>query len=138
MVAALKLPVLEIFLSRQAEHLHEMSVEQIRFAMSTNGVSQVLAATGKRITALGENEVQESMTRLTVSEAAALKSAALSEASGELAVQGLEEMAIGDEISQAARLEVIRGASEISSGSAVVGAGLAMDEVAEKLEEKSK
>jgi hypothetical protein len=47
-------------------------------------------------------------------------------------------MAIGDEISQAAKLEVIQGAGEISSGSAVVGAGLAMDEVAGKLEEKSK
>lgn len=137
MMEALKMPVLSNLLSSRSARLHEMSVEQIRRAISTDGVSKVLAATGKRISALGENEVEEGMARLTVAEAAAMESAIRSQASEELAVQGIESMATGGEVVQAARAVAREGAAEIATGSATVGAALAMDEVAATLKEKS-
>jgi hypothetical protein len=137
MLAVLKMPVLSNLLSERAARLHEMSVEQIRHAISADGVSQVLAATGKRIGTLGENEVEEGMARLTISEAASAQSAALSKASVDLTVQGIEEMAFAGEVTQVARAEAMEGAAEISSGSAVVGAAIAMDEMAASMKEKS-
>ena len=137
MVDALHMPVLSTFLSERAVRLHEMSVEQIRLAISTDGVSQVLAAAGQRITALGENEVEEGLVRLAISEAVSEQSAAMSRASEDLAVQGIEEMVIGVEVTQVAREEAMEGVSEISSGSAVIGAALAIDDVATTLKEKS-
>jgi hypothetical protein len=77
MVAALQMPVLADFLSERAGRLHDMSVEQIRLAISTDGVSQVLAASGERITALGENEVGKDGA-LAVSSAVSEESAAKS------------------------------------------------------------
>jgi len=137
MVEALQMPVLANLLSRRAARLHEMSVEQIRLAISTNGVSQILAATGQQISELGENEVEEGMTRLTVSRAASQESAALSTASDDLAVQGIEEMVLAEKIGQTARLEANEGASEISAGAAVVGAAVAMDQVAATIKKQS-
>jgi hypothetical protein len=137
MVEALKMPVLADLLSKRAARLHEMSVEQIRLAISTNGYSQILAATGQQISDLGENEVDEGMTRLTVSRAASEESAAMSIASDDLAAQGMEEMILAEKVGQAARLEANEGVSEISAGSAVVGAALALDNVAATLKKKS-
>jgi hypothetical protein len=136
-VEALQMPVLATLLSKRAARLHEMSVEQIRLAISTNGVSQILAATGQQISELGENEVEEGMTRLTVSRAASQESAVLSTASDDLAVQGIEEMILAEKVGQAARLEADQGASEISAGSAVLGAALAMDNVAATIKKQS-
>jgi hypothetical protein len=136
-VNALKLPVLATFLSKRADRMHEMSMEQIRLSISTDGVSKVLAVTGKRITSLGENEVEEGILRLAVSQAASERSDALSKASEELTMQGMEETLIAGEVGQAARAEAIEGVAEISTGSAVVGAALAMEEVASTLKEKS-
>jgi hypothetical protein len=134
---ALKLPVLATFLSERASRLHTMSVEQIRIAISTDGVSQILTATEKRISTLGQNEVEEGMVRLSTSEAVSAESAARSKASEDLARQGIEEMVIGGEVTKAAADEAKEGVAEISSGSAVMGAALAMDDVAAALKEKS-
>ncbi len=137
MVVALQMPVLANLLSKRAARLHEMSVEQIRLAISTNGLSQILAATGQQISELGENEVEEGMTRLTVSRAASEKSAAMSKASDDLAVQGIEEMILAEKVGQTARLEANEGAAEISAGSAVVGAAVALDHVAASIKKQS-
>jgi hypothetical protein len=137
MVAALKMPVLSTFLSERAARLHQMSVEQIRLAISTDGVSQVMAATGKRISTLGEKEVEEGMVRLTISNAVSEESAAKAKASEDLAQQGFEEMVVAGEVARAAREEAIEGAAEISAGSAAVGAAFAVNEVAATLKEKS-
>ncbi len=137
MVEALQMPVLATLLSRRAARLHEMSVEQIRLAISTNGVSQILAATGQQISELGENEVEEGMTRLTVSRAASEESAAMSKASDDLAVQGIEEMILAEKVGQTARLVANEGAAEISAGAAVVGAAVAMDHVAATIKKQS-
>jgi hypothetical protein len=98
MVAALQMPVLADFMAERASRLHEMSVEQIRLAISADGVSQVLAAAGKRLTSLGENEVEEGMARLAVSDAVSEESAAKSKTSEELAMQGLEKMVVEGEV----------------------------------------
>ena len=137
MVEALKMPVLSTYLYERASRLHEMSVEQIRVAISTDGVSQILSAAGQRINTLGENEVDEGMVRLATAEAVSAQSAARSKASEDLAVQGITEMVIGGEIADAAQAEAVEGASDISSGSAVIGAALVMDEMATALKEKS-
>ncbi|NJD58227.1 MAG: hypothetical protein C3F13_19565 [Anaerolineales bacterium] len=137
-IEALKMPVLSLFLGNRAARLHEMSVEQIRIAMSTDGISKALAATGQKINALGQNEVEEGILRMSTSEAVSVESARLSEASDELAVQGITELVIGNEVRETAKLTAVEGASEISSGAAVMGAALAMDEIAETLKEKSK
>jgi hypothetical protein len=134
---SLKMPVMAAFLTERAVRLHEMSIEQIRLAISTDGVSQILSAAEKRITTLGENEVEEGMVRMAVSEAVTAESAARSKASEDLAVQGIQEMVIGAEVSEAAREEAVEGTAEISSGSAVIGAALAMDDMAAALKEKS-
>jgi hypothetical protein len=136
-MGAMKMPVMETFLSERAARLHEMSVEQIRIAISTDGVSQILSAAEQKINTLGENEVEEGMVRLATSEAVLAESAARSKASEDLAVQGIGEMVIGGELSEAARAEVMEGTAEISSGSAVMGAALAMDDMAASLKEKS-
>jgi hypothetical protein len=136
-LGAMKMPVMETFLTERAARLHEMSVEQIRIAISTDGVSQILSATEQRINTLGENEVEEGMVRLATSEAVLAESAARSKASEDLAVQGIGEMVIGGEISEAARAEAMEGTAAISSGSAVMGAALAMDDMAATLKEKS-
>ena len=136
LVDSLKMPVLSLFLAKRAARLHDMSVEQVRSAMSTHVVAEVLAAAGKKINALGENEMDEGVTRLTVSAVVSEESAAMAKASNELAVQGLEEIAVGAEVGKAARLEAMESAAEISTGSATVGAALTMDEVATSLKKK--
>jgi hypothetical protein len=137
MVDALKMPVLADFLTDRAARLHEMSVEQIRIAISADGLSQVLATTGKKISALGENEVQEGMVRLSTSGAVAEESDALARSSDNLAVKGLAEVAIGEQVAQDARADAMEGAADISSGSAMLGAAMAMDDMAGELKEKS-
>lgn len=137
LVEAIKMPVLAGFLTQRSARLHEMSMQQIRTAVSTKAVSQVLASAGKKIEALGENEMDEGVTRLAVSAVAAEESAAMSKASDELAVQGFEEVVVGAEVGKLARVQAMESAAEISSGSAAVGAALAMDEVASSLKKKS-
>jgi hypothetical protein len=46
-------------------------------------------------------------------------------------------MIIAEEVARAARVEAAEGAAEISTGSAVVGAALAMEDVSTALKEKS-
>jgi hypothetical protein len=137
LVAELQMPVLSLFLAERAGRLHEMSLEQIHVAISTEGVSQLLAASGTKIGELGENEVEEGYTRLEVAEAVEAKSSVMSNASDELAVQGVEELIIAKVVGQAAREEAIDGAREISEGSALVGAASAIDDVATSLKEQS-
>ena len=137
LVEAIKMPVLAGFLTRRSARLHEMSMEQIRIAVSTKAVSQVLAAAGKKIEALGENEMDEGVTRLTMSAIAKEESAAMSNASDELALKGFEEVVVGAEVGKLARAQAMESAAEISSGSAAVGAALAMNEVATSLKKKS-
>jgi hypothetical protein len=136
-VEAVQMPVLATFLSERAARLHEMSVEQIRLAIATEGVSQILAGAGKQIGTLGENEVEEGIARLQVAEAASEESEAMRKASEQLADQGFEEVVRAGESARAARTEVMEGVAEISTGSAVVGAALAMDEVATTFKKKS-
>jgi hypothetical protein len=136
LVGSLQMPVLSVFLAKRAARLHEMSLEQVRQAISTRAMSEVLASAGKKINVLGENEMDEGVTRLTVSAVVSEESAAMAQASNELAVQGLEEIVVGAEVGRAARLEAMESAAEISSGSATVGAALAMDEVATSLKKK--
>jgi hypothetical protein len=137
MVSSLKMPVLAEYLTDRAARLHAMSVEQIRIAISTDGLSQVMAATGKKIGTLGENEVQEGMVRLSTSAAVSAQGEALAKSSESLATKGLAEVVIGEEVTQDARTEALQGLADISSGSAVMGAALAMDDMAETLKEKS-
>jgi hypothetical protein len=115
-----------------------MSVEQIRIAISTDGLAKALAATGKKINTLGQNEVEEGFARLSTSEAVSDESARLAKSSDELAMQGITEMVVGDEVREVAKLTAVEGAGEITAGAAVMGAALAMDEMADTLKEKSK
>jgi hypothetical protein len=137
LVEAIRMPVLAGFLTKRSARLHEMSLEQIRTAVSTKAVSQVLSAAGKKMEALGENEMDEGVTRLTVSAVAKEESAAMSQASDELAAKGFEEVVVGAEVGRLARAQTMEGAAEISNGSAAVGAALAMEEVATSLRKKS-
>lgn len=137
LVEDLRMPVLAAFLTDRAARLHEMSLEQIRVAISTEGVSQLLAGAGSKIGELGENEVAEGVTRLVIADAAAVESAAMADASVKLAEQGIEEMIVGGELAQVARIEAAEGSAELSAGSAVVGAAMAIDNVANTLKEKS-
>ncbi len=136
-VVALKMPVMADFLLDRSGRLHEMSVEQIRHAISTDGVAQVLASTGQRINTLGENEVEEGLVRLATSEAVSAESVAMSKTSQELAAVGIGELIIGNEVSQEARNQAIEGVNEISAGSDALGAAMAMDAMAADLKEKS-
>jgi hypothetical protein len=137
LVDELRMPVLSAFLSDRSDRLHEMSLEQIHISISTKGISELLASSGTRIGALGENEVAEGLSRLEVAEAASAKSEAMAQASEKLAMQGIEEMIVGQEVGQVARMEAVEGAAEISAGSAVVGAAVAINDVANTLKEKS-
>jgi hypothetical protein len=137
LVEAIKMPVLAGFLTKRSARLHEMSLEQIRTAVSTKAVSQVLSTAGKKIEALGENEMDEGVTRLTISTVVKEESAAISRASDELGVKGFEEVVVGAEVGRLARAQAMESAAEISNGSAQVGAALALQEVATSLKKKS-
>jgi hypothetical protein len=115
----------------------EKPTKSKRVSISTDGVSQILASTGQQISDLGENVVEEGITRLTVSKAVSEKSAAISKASDEQAVQGMEEMLLAEKVGQTARAEVNAGAAEISAGAAAMGAALAMDDVLATIKKKS-
>lgn len=120
LVQAIQMPVLAGFLTKRSARLHEMSLEQIRTAVSTKAVSQVLSAAGSKMEALGANEMNEGVTRLTMSAVAREESAAMSEASDELATKGFEEVVVGAEVGRLARAQAMESAAEISSGSAAV------------------
>jgi len=61
----------------------------------------------------------------------------MADASVKLAEKGIDEMMTGGDLAQVARMEVAEGAAELSAGSAVVGAAMAIDNVANTLKEKS-
>ncbi len=136
-VEELQMPVLADFLAERSDRLHAMSLEQIHIAASTEGVSQLLASSGTRISHMGDNEVEEGMLRMQIAQASAAKSAAMSQASEELAAQGIEEVVVGGGVTRAARSEAVEGVKEISSGSMVMGAAQAIDDVATHLKEQS-
>jgi hypothetical protein len=137
-INAMQMPVLSQFLGNRATRLHDMSVEQIRIAISTAGLSKTLAATGQKINTLGQNEVEEGLVRLAVSEAVAKESGRMAKVSDDLVAQGVAEIVVGGEVNDAAKLTTAEGAAEIASGAAVMGAALAMDDMAETLKDKSK
>ena len=136
MLQALKMPVLSTLLAERAARLHEMSVEQIRRAISTDGISQVCRHRRKtdwhpgRKRGTGRHGTPDFLGGGFRRERGNVK------ASENLAGRGIEEMVIAGEVTKAARAEAIEGVAEISGGSAVVGAAIAMDEMADTLKEK--
>jgi hypothetical protein len=73
-VAPLQMPLLTAFLEERSISLHAMAVEQVRQAGSTRSLARAIAATGKQIAGLGENEIAEGVARLAVSEGMAVRS----------------------------------------------------------------
>ena len=84
---------------------------------------------------LGENEVAEGMVRMAVSEAAAERSAELSMASDELAIQGLDELETAALAREVAAGAAAAGVGKIAEGAEAMGAGEAIEAAGEALAE---
>jgi len=94
-------------------------------------MSKALEAKGIEVGAFGVNEAAEGMVRLALSDAAQERAADLDEMSEELAVSGLKSAVEAGEMAEAARTVADAGITDIAQGAATVGAGVAMDTIAD-------
>lgn len=127
----LNMPVMSRVLDERAMALQQIGVEVLVQYMLGREMSKALEAKGIQVGAFGANEAAEGMARLAVSQAAAQRAEDLEEMSAELAVRGIENAMVAGEAVEAAKAVADAGIAEIAEGAATVGAGVAMDAMAE-------
>lgn len=127
----LNMPVLARVLDERAMQLQQVGVEVLVQYMLGREMSRALEAKGVEVGAFGVNEAAEGMARLALSEAAAERAQDLEEMSDELAVRGIKSAVEAGEMADAAKTVANAGIEDIAQGAATVGAGVAMDTIAE-------
>jgi hypothetical protein len=127
-VEILQMPVLADFLENRGFLLQEMAVRQILRSAGRSSISEVMAATGKRVAALGENEVAEGAVRMAVAEEMAGRASELDAASVDLAARGMVEMAVAEAAAQAARDMAVEGVTEIAVGAMHIGEAVTLQD----------
>jgi hypothetical protein len=133
----LDMPVLAEFLEERGMRLQEIAVDQLLRYTGTRALAGALKETGKKIEALGEQEVTEGLVRVAVSEAAAERSAELSAASDALAAKAVDEMVTAEIAGSVAKDAAVTGVAEIGKGAEALGAGEATMAMGEALEERA-
>jgi hypothetical protein len=136
-VDVLDMPVLAEFLAERGARLQEIAVDQLLRYTGTRALAGALKDTGKEIEEMGQQEVEEGLVRVAVSEVAAERSAQLAAASDALASRATDELitaAIAREVAQEA---VVEGVTAIAEGSAVAGAGEATAAMGEALDARA-
>ncbi len=136
-VDILDMPVLAEFLANRGARLQEIAVDQLLRFTGTRALAGALKDTGKEIEAMGQQEVEEGLVRMAVSEVAAERSAQLSQASDALATRAADELVTAAVAREVAQDAVVAGVTEIAEGSATMGAGEATEAMGEALEERA-
>ncbi len=130
-VSLLNMPVLARVLDERSMALEQIGVQVLVQYMLGREMSKALEAKGIEVGAFGVNEAAEGMVRLALSDAAQERAADLDEMSEELAVSGLKSAVEAGEMADAARTVADAGIADIAQGAATVGAGVAMDTIAD-------
>ena len=121
-VDILQMPVLADFLENRGLRLQEMAVEQILRSAGRSSLSRMMADTGEKIAALGENEVAEGVVRQVVADEMAGRAGELEAASIDMAVRSAVEMTASKVAADTARAMAAEGLVEIAEGSNQIGA----------------
>jgi hypothetical protein len=137
-VHMLEMPVLASFLNNRSALLKGLAVKQVLRSASATSLSEMMAASGQKLAALGTNEAAEGLARMMVSDALSERSGQLAEASEELAVMGITDAAMAQAAANTAREMVKEGVAGVAEGAANLGSGAALGGVAEALKEKAK
>ncbi len=124
----LEMPVLALILDSRGEQLKSIAVDVMLHAAAERGLSQLMAATSKRVGEIGANEIDEGLIRAAASDFAAERSAELAEASAGLAVRGAVEMAAAGAAAEIADDMEADGIADTAIGAAELGAAAVMDE----------
>lgn len=127
----LNMPVMARVLDERAMALQQIGVEVLVQYMLGREMSKALEAKGIEVGAFGANEAAEGMARLALSEAAAERAEDLEEMSVELTMRGVDSAIEAGQAADAARTVADAGISDIAQGAATVGAGVAMDAMAD-------
>jgi hypothetical protein len=136
-VSILDMPVLAEFLAERGEQLQDIAVDQLLRFTGTRALAGAIKQAGQDVEAMGEQEVEEGLVRLAVSEVAAERSAELSVASDALAARAVDEMVTAEIAREVAQEAVVTGVSEIAQGAELVGEGEAVEAMGEVLEERA-
>lgn len=128
-VSILDMPVLAEFLAERGEQLQDIAVDQLLRYMSTRALAGAIKQAGQDIEAMGEQEVEEGLLRMAVSEAAAERSAELSVASDALAARAVDEMVTAEIAREVAREAAAEGIADIAQGAELMGKGEAIEAV---------
>jgi hypothetical protein len=137
-VGMMQMPVLSDFLEERGMHLQEIAVDQLLRSTGTRALAGAMSQAGRDIEALGENEMEEGMVRVAVSEAATKRSKELSKTSDALASRGVGELAEAVMARDLAREASAAGVTKIAKGAETMGAGEATVQTGEVLEERAK
>ena len=109
------------------------ALDVILQAAATRSLSHVIADTGREIGDLGENEIDEGVLRMEVSEIAAQRSEELSVAGDLLASRGAARLAVGVAAGEVAREMVVEGTREMAAGAADMAESESLDDLAQTL-----
>jgi len=134
----LDMPVLAEFLEERGMRLQQIAADQLLRFTGTRALAGAIKEAGEDVEAMGEQEVNEGILRLAVSDAAAQRSAELSAASDALAARAVDEMVTAEIAGSVARESAVIGVVEIAKGAEVMGAGEATMAMGEALEERAK
>jgi hypothetical protein len=132
--SVLDFPVVAEFLEERGMRLQEIAVDQLLRFTGTRALAGAIKQAGQDIEAMGEQEVTEGLTRMSVSDMAAERSAELSAASDALAAKAMNEFETAQTARAVARDAVASGVAEIAQGAEEIGAGKATAAVGKALE----
>jgi hypothetical protein len=136
-VGVLDMPVLAEFLENRGMRLQQIAVDQLLRFTSTRALAGAIKEAGQDIEAMGEQEVEEGLVRMAVSEVAAERSAELSAASDALAARAVDELVTAEIAREVAREAAVEGVADIAQGAALMGEGEAIEAAGEALEERA-
>ena len=129
-VGQLEMPVLSAVLSDRGKRLAEIAGDTILRAAASRSLTDLIDATGQRISDLGVNEIDEGVLRVAASDIAADRSADLDAAGFVLGVRGLAKLADAEEDANLAEALEELGTEEYATGAAELGAAAALEDEA--------
>jgi hypothetical protein len=132
-VDILDMPVLAEFLQDRGARLQDIAVDQLLRFTGTRALAGAIKQAGKDVEAMGEQEVEEGLVRMAVSEVAAERSAQLSAASDALAARAVDEMVTAEIAGSVAREAAVEGVADIAQGAELMGEGAATAAMGEAL-----
>jgi hypothetical protein len=136
-VDTMNMPVLSAVLDDRGQKLQGIAVDVILRAAATRSLAHLMEATGQKIGALGENEMDEGMLRMVAADVAKQRSEELAEVSVDLEARGAVEAFVAGAANESARQAAVKGIGQVAEGAAELGAAATTEGVAETLAEKA-